>query len=105
MKRKNEKVPGFDEIIFENRNMEYGAYDLRKHYDSATSISILGGVAFCSPAYSCFLIINGEGNCHRTEQLVVIIETDDPIIPDPVKPEIKPPSELAECHKKPCSLM
>jgi hypothetical protein len=43
MKRKNEKVPGFDEIIFENRNKEYGAYDLRKRYAPATIWSIIGG--------------------------------------------------------------
>jgi hypothetical protein len=29
MKRNEKKVPGFDEIIFRNRNKEYGAYDLR----------------------------------------------------------------------------
>ncbi len=57
MKRKNEKVPGFDEIIFENRNMEYGAYDLRKRYDSATSISILSGVAFCVLLLAAFSIL------------------------------------------------
>lgn len=38
-------VPGFDEIIFENRNKEYGAYDLRKRYASATIFSLLGAVA------------------------------------------------------------
>jgi len=46
MKRNKEKVPEFDEIIFENRNKIYGAYDLRKRYKSAASISILGGVTF-----------------------------------------------------------
>ena len=45
MKRKNEKVPGFDEIIFENRNKEYGAYRLRKSYKSTECFSILGGAA------------------------------------------------------------
>lgn len=43
MKRKNEKVPGFDEIIFENRNKEYGAYYLRKIYKSTECFSIIGG--------------------------------------------------------------
>ena len=37
MKRIKKKVPGFDEIIFENRNKEYGAYDLRKRYKSVTT--------------------------------------------------------------------
>jgi len=45
MKRNEKVVPGFDEIIFENRNKEYGAYDLRKKYASTTVFSILGAVA------------------------------------------------------------
>jgi protein TonB len=45
MKRNEEKVPKFDEIIFENRNREYGAYDLRKRYNKVTSFSIMGTVA------------------------------------------------------------
>ena len=98
MKRKNEKVPGFDEIIFENRNMEYGAYDLRKRYDSATSISILGGVAFCVLLIAAFSISTEKGKASDGET-IVIIETFDPIIPDPVKPDIKPPVELTNAIK------
>ena len=47
MKRNEKQVPGFDEIIFENRNREYGAYDLRKRYKSAASFSILGALGLC----------------------------------------------------------
>jgi protein TonB len=46
MKRNGKKVPGFDEIIFRNRNKEYGAYDLRRRYKSAASFSTLGVSAF-----------------------------------------------------------
>ena len=98
MKRKIEKVPGFDEIIFENRNMEYGAYDLRKRYDSATSISILGGVAFCVMLIAAFSMSTEKGIA-LDEETIVIIETFDPIIPDPVKPEIKAPPELTNAIK------
>lgn len=45
MKRKNEEVPGFDEIIFKDRNKEYGAYRIRKGYNKSLGISLLGGVA------------------------------------------------------------
>jgi protein TonB len=94
MKRKNEKVPGFDEIIFENRNKEYGAYDLRKHYDSTTSISILGGIAFCGLLIAAFSFTT-EKSTASTGPIIVSLAMSDPIIPDPVKPEIKPPAELA----------
>jgi periplasmic protein TonB len=46
MKRNGKKVPGFDEIIFRERNKEYGAYDLRRRYKSAASFSTLGVSAF-----------------------------------------------------------
>jgi len=46
MKRNEKKVPGFDEIIFRNRNKEYGAYDLRRRYKSAASLSVLSVSAF-----------------------------------------------------------
>lgn len=39
-----EKIPEFDELIFENRNKSYGAYQLRKSYKSVASISILAGI-------------------------------------------------------------
>jgi periplasmic protein TonB len=46
MKRNENKVPGFDDIVFRNRNKTYGAYDLRKRYKSVASISVLGVSAF-----------------------------------------------------------
>ena len=42
MKNK-EKVPDFEDIIFEGRNKEYGAYALRKIYNKYISISTTGG--------------------------------------------------------------
>lgn len=44
MKRKTEKAPGFDDIIFRDRNKEYGAYDLRRRYGSTMSISLAAGL-------------------------------------------------------------
>jgi periplasmic protein TonB len=41
MKRKDERVPGFDEVIFRNRNKEYGAFELRKSYTRRLGISLL----------------------------------------------------------------
>jgi protein TonB len=98
MKRKNEKVPGFDEIIFENRNQEYGAYDLRKRYDSTTSISILGGVAFCAMLIIAFSFSVEKGKA-SDDPGFVIIDMDNTIIPDPVVPETKPPEGMPETMK------
>lgn len=48
MKRNEKKTPGFDDIIFRDRNKEYGAYDLRRRYGSTMSISIVAGLIFSS---------------------------------------------------------
>ena len=52
MKKNKEKVPEFDDIIFRDRNKEYGAYDLRRRYNSTMSISL---VAACLSASHWFL--------------------------------------------------
>ena len=65
MKRKNKKVPGFDEIIFENRNKEYGAYDLRKRYDSTTTVSILSGVGLSVPLTAAFSFSSEKGEAFK----------------------------------------
>jgi periplasmic protein TonB len=98
MKRKNAKVPGFDEIIFENRNKVYGAYDLRKRYNSIASISILGGISFCAMLIAVFSLSTEKGTA-TVGPTTVIIEMADPVIPDIPLPEIKPPAEVAAAIK------
>jgi periplasmic protein TonB len=94
MKRKNEKVPEFDEIIFENRNKAYGAYDLRKRYNSVTGFSILGGVFFFAVLTALLASATEEGTA-STGPIIVIVEVTDPVIPDNITPpELKPPPEL-----------
>ncbi len=37
-------IPTFDDIVFENRNREYGAYQIRKKYNRVVLISTLIGI-------------------------------------------------------------
>ena len=48
MKTEDEKkvTPSFDDLVFENRNKEYGAYKMRKNYNSALLWSLLISVFF-----------------------------------------------------------
>ncbi len=46
MKKKVDRTPPFDELIFEKRNREYGAYQLRKRYNAAISVGIIVAVIF-----------------------------------------------------------
>jgi periplasmic protein TonB len=98
MKRKNEKVPGFDEIIFENRNKEYGAYDLRKSYNSTTSISIAGGIALCGLLILAFSLSTEKGKASQGPVIDVLL-TPDRIYADPVLIDPKPPEELGNIIK------
>jgi protein TonB len=43
-------IPKFDDIVFEERNKEYGAYQLRKKYDLTVLFAILIGVIIISTA-------------------------------------------------------
>jgi protein TonB len=96
MKRKPEKVPEFDEIIFENRNQKYGAYKLRKQYKSTTSLSILGGAAFAT-ILLLSLSFTTETGTTASGPVTGVIEFTDPLLPDPVTPpEIKPPAAIAQ---------
>jgi protein TonB len=96
MKRNNEKIPEFDEIIFENRNKNYGAYDLRKRYKSAASFSIL-----CASALGAVLIAILS---FKPDKSIVIIRPPDPIYqfskPDEQvalpKPELKTPEAITK---------
>jgi periplasmic protein TonB len=94
MKRNNEKVPEFDEIIFENRNKTYGAYDLRKRYKWAASLSILGGISFCALLMIAISFTPEDGTASTGPKSIVIVVSDH-VIPEKVKqPEMKPPPEL-----------
>jgi protein TonB len=93
MKRNEKKVPGFDEIIFENRNKEYGAYDLRKRYKSVVGFSILGALAFCAVLVILSFFLPKEGAASSGPGVIVIAQMDN-FNPEVIKqPEIKPPAE------------
>jgi protein TonB len=99
MKRKKEKVPGFDDIIFRDRNKEYGAYDLRRRYGSTMSISLAAGLLIGA---SFFLVpyFTADPVDYKPGDRIDIIAMPDPdLATPPVPPEApeppKPPEEAA----------
>ncbi len=44
MAKEKKQYPSLDDIVFENRNKEYGAYDIRRRYSRTMSLSILIGI-------------------------------------------------------------
>lgn len=84
-----------DEIVFENRNKAYGAYDLRTNYRSVLTKSfIFGTILFLVAALTPFVIMkiqemNAKESTEVNANLIDIIE-EDPIIEE-IKEEEPPP--------------
>jgi protein TonB len=95
MKRNEKKVPAFDDLIFVNRNKEYGAYDLRKRYKSATGLSIIGGVTFYAALFILFSVITPKPVIGDPDDRIIIVVTPDNSI-DPDEIAQKPPEKPVE---------
>ncbi|MBV8328152.1 energy transducer TonB [Chryseobacterium sp.] len=93
-----------DEIVFENRNKEYGAYDLRHQYPRLLTKSfIIGTALFLLAALSPFIYLTIKNLTAPPKQevkadLVDIIE-DEPIIEQPKDEEPPPPPPPKEEEK------
>ncbi|HEX7870932.1 MAG TPA: energy transducer TonB, partial [Chryseobacterium sp.] len=93
-----------DEIVFENRNKEYGAYDIRHQYPRLLTKSfIIGTGLFLVTALSPFIYMtiknmNAEAPKEVNSELMEIIE-EDPIIEQPKEEEPPPPPPPVEEEK------
>ena len=95
------KAPTFDEIVFEFRNKEYGAYIIRKKYNKYMTISLIIGILVISTAlivpYLRTKAIVGKGL--QIEERQVVVEMENLEIPDsdfaPPPPPPPPPPEDA----------
>ena len=95
-----------DEIVFENRNKEYGAYDLRTSYRKVLTKSfILGTVLFCAAAITPFVVmkikeLNPQEKVEVDAKLIDIIPEEEQILeqpedapPPPPPPPVEPPQQ------------
>lgn len=93
-----------DEIVFENRNKEYGAYDIRHQYPRLLTKSfIIGTALFLLAALSPFIYLTIKNLTAPPKQevkadLVDIIE-EEPIIEQPKEEEPPPPPPPKEEEK------
>jgi len=98
MAKEKIKAPAFDDIVFEHRNKEYGAYALRKKYNRNVLIALLIGTAIISTAIiTPYLNAKAaEGRVQVTERQVVVEmenldQPTDNVAPPPPPPP--PPQE------------
>lgn len=101
MAKDNSRIPAFDEIVFANRNKEYGAYALRKKYSRNMVIAtIIGLVIMCTVVITPYLNAKAlENKQQQTERQVEIQmeNLDQPtetVAPPPPPPP--PPSDVVQ---------
>lgn len=89
-------TPTLDEIVFENRNKEYGAYDLRHTYPKLLTRSfIIGTILFLIVAlspliYTTIKRLTAPDKVEVKSDLINILE-DEPIVELPKEEEPPPP--------------
>jgi protein TonB len=78
------------DIIFEGRNKEYGAYELRKTYQKRLIIALVAMTAVCLLAFLGAILANSGGKKKQTQILVQDVSLAD-VKQEEKKPEPPPP--------------
>ena len=76
------------DILFDGRNKEYGAYDLRKTYNDRIKISITGMFLVCAFCLGASLFANSK---EKTKNELVITDMELMKVKDETKVEPPPP--------------
>jgi protein TonB len=96
MKGKLKNIPGFNDLIFENRNKEYGAYQLRKKYKAAVTIGIVAASLVMSSAVILPVIITPHSDlivAGGTRYISVQLDNIEPPMQEIYIPPAAPPPE------------
>lgn len=82
-------VPGFDEIIFENRNRKYGAYVLRKKYVLTAFLSALSAIIICGSILLLITAFTPDRDLSKPDPgITVIIKPDNLIDPNRIVAQV-----------------
>jgi len=99
------RAPGFDEIVFETRNKEYGAYKIRKKYSRTLIISMIIGIIIIATAvitpYLNAKAMEDQRQAREEVQVEIKMENlDQPsetVAPPPPPPP--PPSDVVQQNR------
>jgi protein TonB len=104
MAKGKEKAPDFDEIVFESRNKEYGAYRLRKKYHRNLLIAMVIGIiivstAIIAPYINAKALENKQKRAERQVEIKMenLDQPQENVEPPPPPPP--PPQEQVEVVK------
>ena len=92
MAKEIKKAPAFDDIVFEDRNKEYGAYKLRKKYNRNVLIALAIGIIVLSTAViTPYLNAKALGERTKRAERQVEIKLENLDTPNEVAPPPPPP--------------
>jgi periplasmic protein TonB len=104
MKNELKRIPDFDDIVFEVRNKDYGAYILRKKYSRTVIISLFTGIIILSavvitPYFNAKALENRHKHDERQVKISMenLDQPDETVVPPPPPPP--PPSEVTQLAK------
>src|SRR5437016_7729234 len=88
------------DIVFDGRNKEYGAYELRKHYNNRLLLSLGGTAILTGSLFVIFLLVN-QGSSQQKQvmyvkdvQLESVVEEKKAEIPPPPPPPAAAPQKV-----------
>ncbi|HYF33265.1 MAG TPA: TonB family protein [Chitinophagaceae bacterium] len=93
------------DLIFEGRNKEYGAYELRKTYNKRLTVALIGTAALCVLLFLAYFLGNAMGGDEDKKQMVVQdvqleeIKEEKKEEPPPPPPPPKPEPPKVEITK------
>lgn len=93
------------DIIFEGRNKDYGAYELRKTYNKRLAMSLIIMAGAIALIFIFYLVSNAVGNSNKNKNVVVQdvqlqeVKQEEKKEPPPPPPPPKPPPPKVEITK------
>ncbi len=104
MEKEKSTVPSFDDIVFELRNKEYGAYTLRKRYNRNVAISMLIGTfilatVIITPYINAKAAENAAKRAERQVEIKMenLDQPNETVAPPPPPPP--PPADVVQQAK------
>jgi len=90
MAKEKIKAPAFDDIVFESRNKEYGAYRLRKKYSRNVLIALLIGIIIIGTAVIT-PYLNAKAAENRSKRAERVVELKMENLDQPAETVVPPP--------------
>lgn len=98
MANEETKYADFEELVFENRNKEYGAYDLRRSYKGLLTKAFFIGTAFFLAAIVLPFIYMKATEGEKEKEIKVVLDAKN--VDEPELPEEEVEEEILEQPKE-----